>query len=509
MTDTDRHSTRLRTEAGGAVPGRHSTRLRDRAGNQQGTVVVIVAILLTVCLGAGALAIDLSSARGSEQKAQSAADAAALAVSDAASSGTTILSQLQTVGQQMADANDPGQTVQVTAAAPAGTYRVSVAGNSSGPFATGIGSHDPRVAATALAAVKQTVTSGISTSLSPTTLTSTVTNTSTSYTYAVSNTYTPCTAQGSNCLAIYAAGTDCSGDGFNGVAGSDVVDGSVISSSSFQAGGGANSFAGPLWYSGSSGCTWASNGGSNSFGGGTPQTRTPVSGWPIDYSVDFPSCSGSSCKGPSNTPRFCSQSSTATTWNLSVSAKNIYCAVGSGTPSQPSTWNGHIVIQNGNDSDTFVGGSVSVQGGGINLTSPCGSPASSPMAAWSASNCASNIPAPATTTYPMFYMTGTGTAIDLGGGSANFDGDSFAPNGNVTVSAGSVNCHFIEAQYVTIAAGSDVVSGTGPVVNAAQSTSTSTSLSSSSSTATSVSTSTSTATTTNTVTNTGSSSLVG
>jgi trimeric autotransporter adhesin len=478
---------------------------RLRRGREEGgAVIVIVAVLMTSFLASGALAIDLGSARQSETQAQSAADAAALAVSDAASSGTTSTAALQTVAQNLVTANDPGGIASLT---PVGAnYRVTVTGNSSGPLAAGIGSKDARVAASAIAAVQTTVTSGTSTSLSSTTLSSTSTTYNYSYTYSVSQGYSPCSAlANSRCLAVYAADTACTDLGYNSNSGSNQVTGTVISSGSFQAGGGSNFFGGPLYYSDADGCTWSSIGSGNTYNGGAPATRTPTTGWPIDYSQDFPSCSGSSCRGSGNTPSFCTQSSTATSWTVNPNAKNVYCAVGTGTASNPSTWNGAISLARGASDVTFIGGSVTTSSGQIQL-SPCGG---SSLSGYSASECASNVPAPVTKNYPLFYMTGTGTAINMGGGSSNFDGDSFAPNGTIAVTAGSNVSYFLEAQLVNLAAGSDVVDSTGPSLSGSETTSTSTSTSTSSSVSTSVSTSTSTTVTSTTATKTGASNLAG
>jgi trimeric autotransporter adhesin len=474
-----------------------------RMRHEDGAVIVIVAVLLTCFMGAGALAIDLGSARQSQTQAQSAADAAALAVSDAASSGTTSIATLQSVGQQMADANDPGQTVQVTLASP-GAYRVSVTGDSHGPLAAGIVSKDPRVAASAIAAVEQTVSTGVSTSLSSTTFTSTVTATATSTSTTVSSTWAPCAALASSgCLAIYAADPSCGVDGYTSNSGSNQVNGGIITDGSGHSGGGSNAFNGPVYYA--TGCSWTTTGGSDAYNDGAATARAQATGWPIDYSKDFPSCSGT-CTGPGGTPKFCTVSSTSTSWTVSPSARNIYCAVGSGTASNPSTWNGAITLGNGASDVSFVGGSVTTQGGGITL-SPCGS--TGPLSAYSAGSCASGVPAPATASYPLFSMNGAGTAINMGGGACSFNGDSFAPNGTIALSAGSNVAYFMEAQSVSLAAGSDVVDSTGPSPNPVNSTSTSTSTSLSTSLSTSVSTSTSTTTTTTAATKTGASDLTG
>jgi Flp pilus assembly protein TadG len=132
---------------------RLARRLRGHAGAEHGAVLVIVAGCMVLFLSLGAYTIDLGSGRQAEAKAQSAADAAALAVSDAASSGTTSTAALTTVAQTMLGANDDaGQTVQAVTKVSPGVYQVIVSGNSSGTLASAIGKTSPRVSAAAIAA---------------------------------------------------------------------------------------------------------------------------------------------------------------------------------------------------------------------------------------------------------------------------------------------------------------------------------------------------------------------
>jgi Flp pilus assembly protein TadG len=450
---------------------RPARRLRGHAGDEHGAVLVIVAGCMVLFLSLGAYTIDLGSGRQAEAKAQSAADAAALAVSDAASSGTTSTAALTTVAQTMLGANDDaGQTVQAVTKVSPGVYQVIVSGNSSGTLASAIGKTSPRVSAAAIAAASTTVTTSTTTSSS-------------------------CSSAGSGCLAVFAGQTGCSGDAVTLGGGS--ITGGVWSDGSLYIGGGGSTFA-ALTYA--NGCSVTPAGGiqasqnyqGNTFKDGLPQAEAPLTTWPIDYATDFPSCSGSGCTGPCadannygvtsadsncatsrHTPSFCTQASNNASWTIdayypySLVSDEIYCAVGSGTPNTPSTWNGALLVNGSGtvDDSTYVAGSITV-GGGSSLTA-CGYN----LPTYNASNCAGTVPAPSTPDYPLFYaISGT---INASSGGNGMTGDWFAPAGSISVGGGTSFVGFLEAQTVNLSSGG--IQGDGPADSGTQVGSTTTS----------------------------------
>ncbi len=207
--------------------------------------------------------------------------------------------------------------------------------------------------------------------------------------------------------------------------------------------------------------------------------------WPIDYSAApyFSACTiGSTCttvSGIDNVPPYCTQTSTSASsasgfdfTNINGNAElpvsgNVYCAIGTGRPNDPKTWNGTIQIEasdpaNGCNTpypqDTFIGGNVSFitdNGGG---TAVCLSPA------------ADNY---------LIYSTGN---ISIYNGTFNWTGDIFDPNGTIhlgtanaggdsdTTTAGMIEGNNVVMQNVslTITGDGTVPSGT-PGVNSSSS----------------------------------------
>jgi hypothetical protein len=70
-----------------------------------------------------------------------------------------------------------------------------------------------------------------------------------------------------------------------------------------------------------------------------------------------------------------------------------------------------------------------------------------------------SVPAPLTTNYPLFYATGSATAIDGSSGGQTLLGDMFAPNGTVNLGGGT-DTTFVEAQKVSASGGG--LTGDGP-----------------------------------------------
>jgi Flp pilus assembly protein TadG len=270
-----------------------------------------------------------------------------------------------------------------------------------------------------------------------------------------------CTTAGANCYAIFAMDQSCTGNPVT-LGGGTTVTGAIWSNGSLNIGTGGSTL-GATSYGDGSGCTvrptgWATQ--SNHVASG-PTASAPVTSWPINFALDFPACSGSACTGPGGTPSFCTQETTATSLQLvsyypyTLVSGNIWCGVGTGTPSNPATWNAQIQVEGGPATDTFVAGSVEL-GGGTSLTA-CGYTSSG----YSSSTCSGSVPAPVTGNYPLAYAVGTGTSIDDGGGGSGFHGDLFAPNGTINVGGGGTTT-FAEGFDVIASAGGTVLTGDGP-----------------------------------------------
>jgi Flp pilus assembly protein TadG len=396
-------------------------RFKRRGADESGVVLVLVAMFMVAILGMAALAIDIGSFYQAKNQAQAAADAGALAAAQDLPSGAAAAT---TDGQTYALKNYP------TASTP--TVSTPYNGNSSQVKVT-VNASTPTFFGRIFGLTSQNVTASAVASLT--------------------STWAPCsTGTGNTCYAIWAGDTSCSHFGVSfgsgtyptgGGGGGTRITGGVHSNGSLNVGGGGSNF-GPTTYG--TGCTvapssWANNG--NTFVSG-PTAQAPVTTWPINYAIDFPPCSGSACTGPSGTPSFCTSATTAASETLqtytpaNLFSGNIYCDVGSGTASTPTTWNGTITVQGGPVESTFVAGNVIINGG--SSITACGYSTSG----YTASGCSAAVPVPTTGNYPMIYAVGTGTAIDDSAGGNGFTGDMFAPNGTANIGGGTATL-FIEA----------------------------------------------------------------
>jgi hypothetical protein len=133
--------------------------------------------------------------------------------------------------------------------------------------------------------------------------------------------------------------------------------------------------------------------------------------------------------------------------NTSPTKNGVYCDVGTGTASTPSTWNGTINISGGNGTAnvTFIAGQVTF------------SATSSATSGWNLSPYQDNL---------LAYATNAGgntatQAFDLAGGDFNYTGNIFVPTGTAVVAGGAANAGtFIEADLITLSGGS--LTGDGP-----------------------------------------------
>jgi len=404
--------------------------LIHRSRDERGAVFVIVIVTIVALLGMTALAVDVSSWYQVHRQVQSAADAAALA-------GAQGLALKESLATAQADAttyaadNIPGATVTFpTVTSPTTQMAVRVTKVAPAFFGKILGTSSATVGASATAA-----------------------ETSTS---------TVCGNPGSTCYAIFAMDSNCTsghyGIQFSG--GGNMINGGILSNGSVSPGGGGSSFGPSTYGPSASGCTWPK--GSDAHTSGPTSESALITTWPIDYSTDFPPCTGAACTGPGGTPSACTQSSTSTSWTLTPVAGNIYCDVGSGagvSAGNPATWNGAISFGAcGSTSSplvaTYVAASVSITAGGCDLKS-CGYSA----AGYTASSCSAA--APATANYPLMYAVGTSSAaINGGGGGSYFYGDLFAPVGGITFNGGGDTTSFLEGMDVVYSGGGLI--GDGP-----------------------------------------------
>ncbi|MGH2868580.1 MAG: pilus assembly protein TadG-related protein [Solirubrobacteraceae bacterium] len=418
---------------------RHRISLPGLRSEQRGVVLVLVAAMLVALLGIGALAIDIGSFYRAQRQAQSAADAGALAGAGVLISGTMSANASAT---SYATTNDPGVAANVTE--PTSTsVRVSIQTTAPTLFGSIFGLSSQNVTASATAALQSN--------------------------------RTPCTTTGSTCYALFAMNQPASCS--NGIVfgGGVHVTGGVHSNGGINLGGGGSSW-GPTSYG--TGCTASEPGGNYKFSPGpnAPRAEAPTTSWPIDYSADFPACTGLSCTGPCDngsasctsaftTPGWCTSatnSSAETLQNVSpvnVSSGQIYCDVGSGTPGDPTTWNGAITanLNGGLVKSTYVAGTVTFGGG--TSAEACGYA----QTGYQVSGCSAAVPAPSTTNYPLAYAVGaSSTAVNFGGGGGTLTGDIFAPNGTIVIGGGSTTS-LLEGNLINWIAGG--ITGDGPTVS--------------------------------------------
>jgi Flp pilus assembly protein TadG len=356
-------------------------RLLRRFGcDERGAVLVITAAAMIGMIGMAAFAIDVGSWYQVERQVQSSADAAALA-------GAQDLPASQSTATTDANAyvtksllGSPAPTVTVTF--PTSTeIKVVVTTTARTFFGKLFGISSANVSATSVASETAPATT--------------------------------CPTAGNTCYAVFAMDTSCTGTTPVVFGGGTTITGGVASNGSLNVGGGGSTF-GPTTYGNGSGCTVGPSGyqsQTNSFTSG-PTAQAAVVTWPLNYATDFPACAGAACTGPGGTPSFCTQAFTAAVTLVSyypytLTSGNIYCDVGTGTASTPTTWNGAITADQSGATieSSFVAGSLTL-GGGDTITA-CGYTASG----YAVSGCSSAVPVPTTGNYPVAYAVGTGTAI--------------------------------------------------------------------------------------------------
>lgn len=450
-------------------PGEPATRitLRSRPGagrfgparlqRESGQSLIVVTLTMLVIMLVSALALDVAMWYQRHHQAQLAADAAALAAANClANSGT---------GQTCTSTTDTTDAIAV-ATTFARSNGVSIPAsdvtfnNVTNPSTVTVTTPEPApVLFGGIAGIRTAATSARAAAV-----------------WKVGSGNCTTTMQNQNdCYAIFAMDQSCSNNGVLFQGGGYHIHGGVHSNSSINTGGGGSSY-GPTTYGPTgSACTKATGGG-DSFTSG-PTSEAPITTWPINYTVDFPACSGSGCTGPNGTPSFCSASAASYSFTSQSMPTNgyIYCAYGTGTKGEPSTWNGTISFPWGSVGSqgnpivaTLVAGNV-YTGSGSNFIKACGYALSGFLASSCKGASGQTVPTPLTTNYPAIYAVDTNSQagssngdapVYLGGGGNGFTGDVFAPNGLLTIAAGSISTGFLEGWDVSLTAGG--ITGDGP-----------------------------------------------
>lgn len=422
-------------------------RLAHRIGRDDGQSLVIVVICMVAMLGIAGLAIDVSQWYVAHHRAQVAADAVALAgancmaVGGTATAGTTP-TNCASVANRYVSANGFSASTINFNSPRSGYITVTVDGAGAHYFTSAVGVVPPTISATSVASWRPPA----------------------------------CATSGLACDFIFGDGNSCGANGGAvnltvalSASGNTTIDGNIESNGSLGGSTSGNVSLGTATYGPGGSC---SNSITSNGQGGNPWTSPPtqadsVAPWPIDYSQDFPACGGgigeTAC-GSNGYPTFCTQwPLTGTgTWTPTIASNNIYCDAGSGSPSDPSTWNGAMSFTLANNTfyDSFVAGAITYTSGGHVVLSACGYPisGSSAISGYSPSDCSSAVPTPPVTpNYPIFYAVGPDSGSSSPAlsvkteGTDMLNGDMYAPKGtaNVYLRGNQTLNTFIEALSVT------------------------------------------------------------
>lgn len=212
-------------------------------------MLVLVAVIMVVLLGSAALAIDVGSFYGAQRKAQSAADAAALAAVQDLPSNTV---QATTDVHSYVARNYPGATASIITPynGSSGAIKVTVTANTPAFLSQIWGKTSQNVSASAAAGG----------------------------------------SSGSSPGAVFAGDTSCGGRGITMNGNNNTVIGGTHSDGSLTLNGNNDSF-GDTRYGGPNGCSDTVNGMHLTFGGSdTPLVDPRDEPFPIDYRKSPPAC---------------------------------------------------------------------------------------------------------------------------------------------------------------------------------------------------------------------------
>ena len=384
---------------------------RRLAREEHGTVIFISAAAMFMLMAMSALAVDTARWYQRHHQAQVAADAASLAAANClanAGFGKTCTSGTDTtdaIAVAQTIASDNGVTLTTSQFSFAGGKVTINDGASAGSVFAGIaGINTVSLSANASAGFRPGTVS-TSTSTYPTTITTTgtITNPVTTTTPIVTTTPTTTTqtvttpVTGSP-LVMFAMDTNCADNGVYQQGGSTVINGGVFSNSSIFLDVGGSSYQ-SLTYGAGAGCKATIEGDSGVCPNCSPSAAAaPITSWPVPYgsSADpLPACTNTY-----------TGSGTWSIGNQPTSTPQVFCYPG-GTILLTGWGNGYM-------DDTFLCGSISMQGGGVGMS-------------------AEDYPA----NKLLVYATGTGTAAMLTNGAGTMKGDIFTPNGTVGFNSGS------------------------------------------------------------------------
>jgi hypothetical protein len=383
-----------------------------------GQSIVVVVISMTLIIAVAAFAVDVGLWLEKHHQAQVTADAAALAAANYMSNGGTAGSAVGYAETYASDNNLPITDSNVVVDTANKTVAVTVPTTGPRVFAGIALGSGPSISARAVASWR----------------------------------LQDCSVAGSNCAFIYAGDNVCSGntgvtDTLNGgtinhgitiaksgTGNSQAITGDVISASSITTDVNGNPHFGVAVYSDATGC------GSYSTRGNAPTPNSPnpysnmypravTSLFPIDYRLIYAACGATStkfgvvqCDPNTHYPTYCTQVGVSTVSVVTTNA--IYCNAGSsGTPGDPSTWNGTINVSSGGNA-TFIAGTVDISIGNSTL----GPAAGNQLLAYGAECNASTTPPATCPTTGATTTTSPAIALTYGG-NGTVTGDLFAPAG--------------------------------------------------------------------------------
>lgn len=419
--------------------------LRRLRREESGQSLIVVALAMVVVIGVSAMAINVATWYVKHHQAQVIADSAALAAANCLAnpnSGPNTSTDPQcTSGTDTTDATTVAQNYAKANGLPTSDLNLQFNTTKDQVTATATNTGSGGVFANMLGVSSATQQAGSTAAWE-------------------SQTSTVCTSSdqaAGDCYAIYAANATCgSNDGFINDETGETITGAVHSQGSMNVSNGTFYFNGPITYS-SSNCTYTPAQNGTEKGKYTPTAggNEPANFWPLNYATVFGACGPSAAyqcttvNGVSGVPSYCTDVTTSSSgfnfgWNNNGTepySGHVYCSIGSGTPSTPSTWNGPIIFADGADCGsssspidaTFIGGYINSSSSTMYLQ-PDSAMDNLLMWATDADSAAG----------------GTSNAIELANGNYAIGGTLFAPAGTVNLNSTSASAAFLEAQNVNI-----------------------------------------------------------
>jgi len=409
--------------------------------DERGQALILVALAMVVLVAASALAVDVANWYQARHRAQVAADAAALAAANCmahqgitrtGSPTCTTTTDAATVATDYAAQNGvsiPTSDVSFNSS----TVTVTTPNPTPGLFSGLFGIHS--VQPTAVAAAK----------------------------WSAVNTNN-CSSSDQNigaCYLMFARDSNCAHNSISITHnGNGTANGGIWSDGSYQLNNTGVARFNTVVYGNGSGCAYNFSGNNNvTYGPGSPQQQPPINSWPRDWTTVITACggTGNAC-GASGTPSFCTQSAANFT-SLTPAANQVYCAYGTGSLNDPSTWTGQIVVSGkGTFTDSFIAGYVSlVLGpGASSITAALTNSLGSLLIYANGTDVASPIDASCTVSSQCVAEVQKQSKVDM-------TGDVFVPNGTVNIDSqgnGTLTT-FIEAQDIAVNAGGGIT-GDGP-----------------------------------------------